>query len=455
MKTYLNFIKSKVHSTQNSGLSKFSINENMFDFQKYITEILIKKGRGAGFLDTGTGKTLIELCIAHNYAIQTNKRVLIITPLAVAFQFIKEAEKFGISDIAYSKDGALKTKIVVCNYERLSKFSSKDFICVILDESSILKNSEGALRTDIIFFLKKVKYRYLFTATPSPNDFEELGNSSEALGNLGYTDMLNKFFSNSENTIKPQDIGIKWILKTHAYKYFFQWISTWAIAMKKPSNLGFSDKGFELPNLIENDNYIKKYTNWNIGGQPTFFGIQAKTMSEVRDEQRKTIVERCELAYELASKHKISVYWCNRINESSLLHKLDKDSVELKGSMDIDKKESILLDFAKGNISKLITKSTITGFGLNWQHCAHTIYFPTFSYEQYYQAIRRFYRYGQVNDVTVDRVLSNGMNRVLIAHKEKAKKAVELFQQLQLAINSEYKIDFSKFTEDVNKPKFL
>lgn len=455
MNDYLQFIKTKKHSTQDVGLSNYSLNNNMFDFQKYITEILLKKGRGAGFLDTGIGKTLIELVIAENYVKQTNKRVLIITPLSIAFQFVNEAKKFGIEDVSYSKTGELTSKIVICNYERLSKFNSKDFICVILDESSILKNAEGSLRTSIIYFLRKVKYRYLFTATPSPNDYEELGNSSEALGNLGYMDMLSKFFTNAENNIKPQNIGVKWYLKPHAYKFFFQWVTTWAIAMQKPSDLGFSDEKFILPNLIENDAFIQNYTNWSVNGQPTFFGIQAKTMSEIREENKKTISERCELAVELSSKYDTTVYWCNYNPESSLLHRLDKDSVELLGGMSIDKKEGILSDFAKGNIAKLITKPTITGFGLNWQHCGHTVYFPTFSFEQYYQAIRRFWRFGRTEDVIVDRVMSNGMNRVMIAHKEKAKKAIELFAQLKAAINSEYKLDFSKFTETVNKPKFM
>jgi len=192
--TYQDFLESKRHSIGNFGVEPNYIPDSMFDYQKYVTEYAIKKGRCAVFLDTGLGKTIIELTIATNYIRATNKPVLIITPLAVAFQFIKEATKFGIGDIEYSKDGKYKSKIVVCNYERLHYFKSTDFDCVLLDESSILKNFEGVIKNEVTSFLKKVRYRYLFTATPSPNDYIELGTSSEALGYLGYTDMLGKFF---------------------------------------------------------------------------------------------------------------------------------------------------------------------------------------------------------------------------------------------------------------------
>jgi superfamily II DNA or RNA helicase len=190
---YDKFLDSKKHKGADYGIKTNYLVDKMFDFQKYVTEYAVKKGRAAIFLDTGLGKTIIELAVAKNYIKHSNKPVLIITPLAVAFQFLKEAEKFGIDDIEYSRDGKYRTKIVVCNYERLDKFDPDDFDCLILDESSILKNFNGAIKTKITAFIKKVKYRYLFTATPSPNDFIELGTSSEALGYLGYTDMLTKF----------------------------------------------------------------------------------------------------------------------------------------------------------------------------------------------------------------------------------------------------------------------
>ena len=203
--SYSKFLESKKHTTQNFGIEPNFIPDQMFDFQKYSAEYLIRKGRGAGFIDTGLGKTLIELVTAVNYVRHTNKPVLIITPLAVAFQHIKEAKKFSIDDIEYSKDGKFTKKIVICNYERLDKFYWSDFDCVILDESSILKNFDGAIKNQVTSFMKKVKYRYLFTATAAPNDYIELGTSSEALGYLGYTDVLSKFFKNNNNNKREDD----------------------------------------------------------------------------------------------------------------------------------------------------------------------------------------------------------------------------------------------------------
>jgi hypothetical protein len=454
MKSYQEFIDSKKHSSINYGIGGMP-HDTMFDFQKYVTEKIILKGRAAGFLDTGLGKTIIALSVAENYIVYTNKPVLIITPLAVAFQFIKEAQKFGIGDIEYSKDGKYKSKIVVCNYERIDHFQWTDFDTVILDESSILKNFEGAIKNKITTFVKRVKYRFLFTATPSPNDFVELGTSSEALGYMGYTDMLTKFFTNNEDTIKPQNIGTQWILKGHAKEDFFKWVSSWSISMRKPSDLGFSDDLFVLPELIISNHKVKNHRNMVINGQIQIFNQIAKRLTEVREENRLTIQDRCEKAVELAKDHEISVYWCNLNNEADLIENLDPDSYQIKGSMNLDKKEEMLLAFADGQIKKLVTKPTITAFGLNWQHCNHTVYFPTFSYEQYYQAIRRFWRFGQKRPVYVDLVFSDGQQRVLDSIQAKTQKANELFDKLNYNINQKYDIQYSEFDKPLTLPKFL
>jgi hypothetical protein len=336
----------------------------------------------------------------------------------------------------------------------LDKFNYSDFGCVILDESSILKNYKGATKDKITSFLKKVKYRYLFTATPSPNDFVELGTSSEALGYMGYTDMLTKFFTNNEDTISPQNIGTKWILKGHAKESFFSWVSSWSISMRKPSDLGFSDTKHILPKLITNHHPVKNDKNLVVNGQIQLFNQIARKLTEVRDEQRLTVEKRCNKAVELALKSECSVYWCNRNDESSLLAKLDKDAVEIKGSMKLDKKEEVLLGFANGDIKKLITKPRMTAFGLNWQHCNHTIYFPTFSYEQYYQSIRRFWRFGQKKEVTVDLVFSDGQKRVLDGLLAKADKANQLFNKLNSTLNSTYTEKKTK-TINIKLPSFL
>lgn len=452
---YNELLETKRHSTINFGIKPIWLPDSMFDFQKYISEIAIKKGRYGVFLDTGTGKTLIELIIAHNYVLHTNKPVLIITPLAVADQHLREAEKFGVADVEHSKNGKYSKKIILINYERLHYLNPNDFDCVILDESSILKNFDGAIKGLVTSFMKKIKYRYLFTATPSPNDFIELGTSSEALGYLPYMEMMRIFFANNENNIRPQEIASKWYLKPHAENDFFNWVSTWSISMRKPSDLGFSDEKFVLPKLIINDNYVKNDKNWIVDDQIMMFGKIAKTMTEVRQEQKMTIENRCEKAVELANNHEKSVYWCNFNDEGDLLEKLDKNAIQIKGSMNLDKKEEMLKSFANGEIKKLITKPKITAFGLNWQHCNHTTYFPDWSYEKWYQAIRRFWRFGQKNEVIADRVLSDGQKRVVDAIQLKTEKAIYLYDKLNNAVNGSLLTEKNNFNKKLITPKFL
>ena len=455
MTDYEKFLESKRHTSNNFGIEPININGSLFDFQKYVAQYLIKKGRCAAFLDTGLGKTIIELCTAQNYMQATNKHVLLITPLAVAFQFINEAEKFGIDDVEYSKDGKYTKKIVICNYERLHYFDPLDFDCVILDESSILKNFDGAIKQQVTSFLKKIKYRFLFTATPSPNDFIELGTSSEALGYLGYTDMLTRFFTNNEDTISPQNIGTEWILKGHAKENFFKWVSGWSISMRKPSDLGFDDSRHVLPELITNTHLVKNDKPLIVNGQHQLFNIIAKTVQEIRSESSVTTEYRCEKAVELSMPHETSVYWCNLNKEAELIEKLDKSAYQIKGSMDIDEKEEILLGFAKGDIKHLITKPKITCFGLNWQHCNHTTYFPTFSYEQYYQAIRRFWRFGNKKNVIADLVVSDGQRRILDSLFAKANKANEMYSKLNINLNQNFEIKNKEFNKPILKPTFL
>jgi hypothetical protein len=452
---YDDFLQSKKHSSNNYGIKPNYLPDQLFDFQKFISEKSILKGRCANFIDTGTGKTFIELVHAVNYMREFNKRILIITPLAVAFQFVKEAAKFGIDEVEYSKDGRFTKKIVLCNYERLHLFSPADFLVVILDESSILKNEDGALRHSITTFLKKVKYRFLFTATPSPNDYVELGTSSEALGYLGYTDMLTKFFTNNEDTISPQKIGVEWILKGHAVENFFKWVGTWSISMRKPSDLGFSDANHTLPQLIVNDHSIENADNPVVNGQIQLINKVARTRSELQAEARATLKPRCEKAVELASHHDTSVYWCNLNPEGDLLESLDRNAVQLKGSMPLEKKEEILIAFAEGQIKKLITKPKITAFGLNWQHCHHTVAFPTFSYEQWYQLIKRFHRFGQHRDVIADRIISNGQIRLIQAITAKGKKADELYSKLNNALNQSYEVTLKGFDKEGKRPTFF
>jgi superfamily II DNA or RNA helicase len=454
--TYQEFLQSKRHLLGEFGFEPNYFPNIAFDFQNHIIEKAIKKGRMAIFADTGLGKTLIQLAIAKNIIQHTNKKVLILTPLAVAFQFILEADKLGIDDIEYSKDGKHTKKIVICNYERLHYFNSQDFEGVILDESSILKNFDGKIKNQVNSFVKKIPYRYLSTATPSPNDFIELGTSSEALGYMGYMDMLTKFFKNNQNSVDSnnRNIGEKFYLKPHGEKDFFAWVNQWAIMVKMPSDLGFSNDRYNLPNLVVNKHKVQNQSLITIDGQVQMFTPIAKSMTEVRHEQKQTELKRCEKAVEL-SNGKLSVYWCNTNNESALLKSMDKEAIEIIGSQSIEKKEEILLAFANGEIKRLITKAKMTGMGLNWQHCNHSVFFPTWSYEQYYQAIRRFWRFGQKNDVTIDMVISDGQTRVIEALEQKTEKAIQLHKSLTENVNNSFKNITKEFNKPILTPKFL
>ena len=334
MTSYADFLQSKRHSTSSFGFDPVWMPDSAFDFQEHIITKAIRKGRIGMFADTGLGKTLMQIVIAENIIRKTNKRVLILTPLAVAFQFIDEAHRIEVDDIDHSKDGTLSKKITVCNYERLHLLNPDDFVCVMLDESSILKNFAGKTRDAIVAFIKRVPYRFLSTATPSPNDFIELGNSSEALGYMGYMDMLTKFFKSNQNSVDSnnRNIGEKFYLKPHAERDFFAWVNQWSVMVKKPSDLGFDDKGYELPALHVNKHTVLNKNTWCIDGQESLFAISAKTMTEVRAEQKLTVHERCEQAVKLAYG-KTSVYWCNLNEESELLHRLDPESIEIVGGM--------------------------------------------------------------------------------------------------------------------------
>lgn len=455
---YITFLRSKQHLAGEFGFDALWTPDSAFPFQKFIIEKACTKGRHGLFVDTGLGKTLIQLSIAHNIVKKTNGKVLILTPLAVAFQFVQEAERIGVPDVTHSKDGSTSGKIIIANYERLHLFDWQDFQGVMLDESSILKNFAGRTRDDVIAFMRKIPYRFLSTATPSPNDFIELGNSAEALGHMGYMDMLGRFFKTNQNSIDSnnRNIGEKFYLKPHAEKDFFMWVASWSTMVRLPSDLGFSNDGYNLPELITNVHSVKNAKSLEADGQMSLFNspVPAKSMTEVREEQRLTVEERCETAFNLADG-KTSVYWTNRNDESELLARIDTDAAEIKGSMTIEQKEEILIGFANGEIKRLITKPKMTSMGLNWQHCNHTVFFPTWSYEQYYQSVRRFWRFGQKNPVTVDLVISEGQERVMQAIQQKAKKAQDLYRELVDAANSSYEVTIKEFDKRVIAPSFL
>lgn len=457
--SYKEFIESKRHTSGQFWFDPIRFPEEIFDFQKEIITRAIKKGRMGIFADTGLWKTRISLSIAQNIVKKTWWKVLILTPLAVAFQFIDEAKEIWIESIEYSKNWEFTSGIVLCNYERLHYFKSTDFEWVILDESSILKNFKWNFKTEITSFMRKIKYRFLTTATPSPNDFIELGTSSEALGYMWYMDMLGKFFKNNQNSVDSNNRNIweKFYLKPHAETAFFQWVNSWSIMVKKPSDIWFDDTRYKLPELIVNSYEVmnkKDVVQWWKVSLFNEIRPQAKTMQEIRLEQKQTEYDRCVKAVELA-KDKLSVYRCNTNNESKILRQLDPEAVEIIWSQTIEQKEDILKRFANWEIKRLITKASMTWMWLNRQHCNHCVYFPTRSYEQYYQAIRRFWRFWQKKEVVVDMVISNWLWRVIEALEQKTEKAIKLYENLVDNVNWVYIENKKEETIEIIKPSFI
>lgn len=384
----------------------------------------------------------------------TGKPVLILTPLAVGFQFVAEAHKFG-HDAAMSRNGKVAAPITVTNYEQLGKFDHEDFGGVVCDESSILKAFDGTTRQQVTEFMRRVQYRLLGTATAAPNDWIELGTSSEALGGLGHVDMLTRFFTNKLRTTSSRGRGmggeaVQWRLKGHAEEPFWQWVSSWARAMRKPSDYGYSDDGFHLPPLVVRETIVEA----NRPAEGTLFDVPAYGLREEREENRRTLVERCEAA---AATHTDgpSVAWCHLNDESALLAKLVPGAVEVSGADTPDAKEEKLTAFGRGEIATLVTKPSIGAWGLNWQHAHHMTYFPSHSYEQWYQAVRRMWRFGQASPVEVDVITTEGGRNVLTNLQRKADQADRMFTALVQHMNHARDIDRAAYDQEVRVPTWL
>ena len=455
MVEYKDYLFNKAQIGENSGFDHSFMPDFLFDFQKDLLAWSLKKGRSAIFADCGLGKSPIELVWAENIVRKTNGNVLLITPLAVSIQMIKEAEKFNV-EAKRSKTGKPDGKITITNYEQLHNFDYNDFEGVICDESSILKNFDGKIKNMINMFMRKIKYRLLATATPSPNDSIELGTSSEALGYLGYMDMLNKFFKNTLNnsgTGRYRGQVIKWQLKGHAHEKFWKWVTSWSRSIRYPSDLGFKDNGFILPDLTEN------HINLKVKGRNNgmLFSFPAVGLKEQREERAATVEDRCNKAAEIVNKSKdFSVVWCNLNREGDLLEKLIPDAIQVSGKDNDDKKEEKLISFSGGKERVLIIKPKIGAFGLNWQHCNHMTYFPSHSYEQYYQCVRRCYRFGQKRKVNVDLVYTQGDENIISNLERKKTQAEEMMDKLVVEMKNSLDIrNIQNFDNRIEVPEWL
>jgi len=427
--SYESFLDKKTQVGCDHGFEPIFMPDMLFPFQKSLVEWSTRKGRSAIFSDCGTGKSLMQLTWAENVARKTNGRVLILTPLAVAFQTVKEGEKIGV-EVTHRREGIKPTdRIVVTNYERLHYFNADDFHGVVCDESSILKNFVGETRKQVTDFMRKRPYRLLCTATAAPNDYIELGTSSEALGELERKHMMAQFFSHDGGDTS------QWRLKGHVKQYlFWRWVCSWARACRKPSDLGFEDGDFILPPLNIRSHTVR--SSKPIEGY--LFDIPAVGLSEQRSDLRRSIGKRCEMAAQLVNAHdKPAVVWCNLNEEGNRLAKLINGAVEVSGSDSEEHKEETFAGFINGSIRVLVSKPSIAGFGLNLQHCAHETFFPSHSYEMFYQSVRRCWRFGQKNPVTVDMITTDGQENVVLNLQRKSEQADLMFAQLVAMMSNE------------------
>ena len=427
---YRKFIASKAATVRKNGMQPMPINDMAKEHQRAALEFSLEIGKSAGFLDTGLGKSFIELEWARQVYEETGKPVLILTPLAVAGQMIREGHKFGIDARQIREQSEVGAGVMVANYERLPKLDPEVFGGIVLDESSILKSFAGRTRNMLMDAFKDTHFKLAATATPSPNDHMELGNHAEFLGVMRQQEMLSKWFINDTSTAS-QD----WRLKGHAQEDFWSWVASWSRCATLPSDLGGDDVGYVLPDIdrrlhqVESDRMVD-------AEQDMLFRIPELSATSFHKEKRLTMRQRCERAAELANHDKPVTVWCETNEESALLTSLVDGAVEVRGDQKPEEKERRLLAFADGEYRAIVTKPKLAGFGVNWQHCANAVFASiSFSYEQHYQAVRRSHRFGQTERVRNDIVIADTEAAIWRAIHGKAEKHEEMKRRMSEAMN--------------------
>jgi len=450
---YTDFIDSKGRSDAPTGISgEASINAMLFDFQKDIVKWAIKRGRACIFADCGMGKTPMQLEWASHVSQHTSMPVLIVAPLAVSDQTIREGVKFGIDVNKLNNGSPCGPGIHVTNYEQLHKADAAEFGGIVLDESSILKSYTGKFRTYVIEEWGAVPFRLACTATPSPNDFMELGNHSEFMGVMKREEMLSMFFVHDGGDTS------KWRIKGHARQEFWRWVCSWAVMIRKPSDLGYDDGDFTLPDLVMHEKIVAVDENESDDG--LLFRMPASSLSERQKERKMTISKRVSAAADLvAMSDDHWLIWCNLNSESTAIVAAIDGAVEVTGSDSAESKSRKMLDFSAGKIRVLVTKPRIAGFGMNWQHCKNMAFVGlSDSYEQFYQAVRRCYRFGQTKDVHCHVITASTEGAVVQNIKRKEKQAAEMADEmvLNMHVYNESNIkglrrDYAKYMTDNSK----
>lgn len=393
---YAAFLEQKRMTDPMTGMDQVpDLPEFLFPHQRDITAWALRRGRAAVFAGTGLGKTATELVWATAVAEFTGKPVLIFAPLAVSQQHIREAAKFDIDARIVRDQSEVGPGVNVTNYQKIAHFDLSKFGGIVLDESSILKSTDGHYRTKLIEECRDIPFRLAATATPAPNDFMELGNHAEFLGVMSYTDMLATFFTHDGGETQ------KWRLKGHAEDDFWRWMASWAVMLRQPSDLGYPNEGYDLPPLRQHQHHVA------VDYAPSLdtgllFPIEASTMQERLAARRDTVAERVALAASITPADRPFVWWCNLNAEADALARAIPGAVNLSGSDSDDEKERKIAEFLSGDVRVLVSKASICGHGLNFQHCADTGFVGlSDSFEQVFQAIRRFWRFGQTKPVSV------------------------------------------------------
>lgn len=452
---YEKFLKRKEITIENTGFEPDYLNANLFDFQRDIVRWALRKGKAALFEDTGLGKTIQQLAWADAVAKHENGRVLILAPLAVSKQTAKEASKFGIQCTLCESDGDVRDGVNITNYEKIHHFNTDQFCGVVLDESSILKSYSGKTTGEMISRFRFTPYKLACTATPSPNDFTELGNHAEFLNVMTMNEMLSMFFINDSSS------GIGWRLKGHSVSDFFKWIAEWAIMIKSPADLGFDASKYKLPALR-----IHNIVTESPSKEGMLFAMPAETLQERRQARKDSLEVRVQRSKEITDKTDEQVLiWCNYNDESEALKKAITDSYEVKGSDTPEHKENGMIGFSEGKVKYLISKPSICGFGMNWQNCHRMIFCGlSDSYEQFYQAIRRCYRFGQTEEVDVYVITSEAESSILENIKAKQARhelmSVEMLKVINTVTKEKlYSMSFEhssyKPQEEIKLPSFL
>jgi superfamily II DNA or RNA helicase len=416
--SYDEFLKTKTFDFPDTGVTEIpELSPSMFPFQRDITRWALRKGRAAIWADCGLGKTIMQL----EWARVVPGNVLILAPLAVAGQTVAEAEKFGIPGVKYQRRGKPSGKITITNYEMLEHFNPADFDGIVLDESSILKSFDGKTRNTIINAFGKTAYKLACTATPAPNDYMELGNHAEFLGVMTRCEMLSMFFVHDGGETQ------KWRLKGHAREEYWRWVASWAVMIRKPSDLGYSDEGFDLPTIT-----IHNVTVPSSAPEGFLFAMEAKGLQGRIRARKASLTDRVQKCAELINGSEAPwLIWCNLNDESKQLGKAIEAAEEVKGSDSLKSKETRLNGFKVGQPQILVSKPRIAGFGMNYQHCANVAFVGlSDSWEQYYQAVRRVYRFGQKNPVNVYIIASEAEGSVVANIMRKEQDAAAMAEEM-------------------------